>query len=186
MKIFKAAAWLVLVFAVGVGGVVVGAKVRDRMRPAPQAFTLPPEIAGVKMPLGDPWPEVPLISVEGDTINSLDLVEGGGVVLFLDPHCEPCGALVRRWQEAVNDGAIPLERVSGITYAPPEMIVEYRSDYELTLPIYWDAEQIFRQDYDVRHFPLAVVVGESGFVRWKNYDSVSALNMDEIERQLAR
>lgn len=185
MKILKNAGWLVLVFAVGVAGVYVGTRARDRFSPDPVS-ELPPELALEKLPRGQPFPDVPLRDAGGRTRSSAELVRGGCVALFLDLDCSPCTDLALRWQAALDQGVVQPGQVWGICYYPREYIAAYVKDMGLTLPVYQDSLQVFRTQYHVERFPLAITVGQSGMVRDISYDSVSPIDVDGLVDKLSR
>lgn len=185
MKYVKSAGWLVLVFLVGVGGVLVGGRMRDRATPE-AAPVLPAELARHRLPIGEPFPAVPLLDAAGRTRSSADLAKGGSVVLFLDLDCTPCTDLVLRWQDALDAGAIEPGRVWGVCHYPRAAIDDYMQEHGLTLPVYSDSLQVFRDEYLVEYFPLAVTVGGSGLVRGFSYDSVSPINFTELAERLGR
>ncbi len=185
MKILKPLGWLVLVFLFGVGGVLVGSRVRDRVTPVASPV-MPEELARHRLPVGEPFPAVPLQDAAGLTRSSTELVGGGSVVLFVDLECEPCTDLVLRWQAALDAGAIAPGTVWGVSYYPRPDIEDYRDRHALTMPIYGDSLQVFRSEYLVEHFPLAVTVGGSGLVRGTSYDSVSPIDFGELAAKLGR
>lgn len=182
MKVLRSAAWLVLVFAVGVAGVYVGSRVRGSADPP----HLPLELASHQLPLGEPFPDVPLIGADGHTRSSRELVAGGSVVLFLDLDCPPCTDLARRWQTAIDDRLVAPDRVFAVCYYPRDAIADYRETQGLTLPVFQDSLQTFRTVHGVDRFPLAVTVGASGFVRGTSYDSVSPIDLAEVASRLER
>ena len=185
MKILKSAGWLVLVFLVGIGGVLVGGRMRDRVSPE-QAPVLPAELARHRLPVGEPFPDVPLRDAAGHTRSSADLAKGGSVVLFLDLDCTPCTDLVLRWQDALEAGAVEPGRVWGVSHYPRAAIDDYVRELGLTLPVYSDSLRVFHDEYRVEYFPLAVTVGGSGLVRGISYDSVSPINFTELAEKLGR
>ncbi len=186
MKILRSVGWLVLVFAVGVGGVLVGTKLRDKTS-TPAAEALPPELALPKLPFAEPFPDVALADASGHAVQTRDLLgQQGGVVLFIDLECSPCTAVVQRWQTALDHGDIQPGQVWGVCYYPRAMIADYADEHHVTIPIYSDTLQVFRSDFGIEHFPLAVTVGGSGLVRRRSYDSVSAIDFGELARDLER
>lgn len=186
MKIVRSLIWLVLVFAVGVGGVMVGTKLRERNTPDPVDM-MPPELALPNLPYAEPFPDVALTDSTGHTVTTHELLGGqGAVVLFIDLECSPCTDVVRRWQDAIDHGDVPRDQVWGVCIFPGPMIADYRAEHGVTFAVYSDSAQTFRRDFGIEHFPLQVVVGGSGLVRFRSYDSVSNLDFAELERNLSR
>jgi peroxiredoxin len=185
MKVLRSAAWLVLVFAVGVAGVYVGGRTRGRVDSARSPHQSL-ELANHQLPLGDPFPDVPLIGADGHTRSSRELAAGGSVVLFLDLDCPPCTDLAHRWQAAIDHRLVEPDRVFAVCYYPRHLIADYRAAQGLTLPVYQDSLQTFRTIHGVDRFPLAVTVGASGLVRGTSYDSVSPIDLVEVTNRLER
>jgi peroxiredoxin len=185
MKVLRSVGWLAAVFVAGVLGIYAGAKVRDHAGAAPRA-SLRAEMVQPRLPIGEPFPDLPLTDLDGRIVSSRDLAAGGSVVLFLDLECPPCTDLARRWQTALDDGAVEAGQVWGVSYHPRERIEEYREAHGLDLPIYEDAGQRFRTDHRIDRFPLAVTVGASGLVRDTSYDSASPIDPEAVEARLMR
>lgn len=113
---------------------------------------------------GDPFPSVELATAEGTMVTTDDLVRDGRVVLFMDPACPGCGDMTGRWQEAIDTGRIPADRVMGVTLSAADTEA-YRVEHGLTFPIYQDLSREFAETWEVRWIPAEVRVGASGTMR---------------------
>jgi peroxiredoxin len=149
---------VLLVVLVGVGGLLAGRALRASRTPeVPRAELLPAFGAG------DRFPDV---AVEGEGRagwTTGELVSQGAVVLFLDLDCPPCTDVAVSWQELLESGR-ELPPIFGITTSDAERIADYREDMALTFAIYSDQAQRFRTDWNVRRYPLQVIVDRGGTV----------------------
>jgi len=168
--ILKRAGFVILVFLVGVGGVMAGAYLRDsmsknRMRELSQRVPHSLLAVGMRLP--------PVVLTNGESARQttdVALGDDGGVVLFLDLECSPCVDMCERWQRAIDSGRIDASNVVGITYHPVEVAARFREEHALSFEILQDQEQKFRADYRVDRFPLEVVVGPDGRIQSLSYD----------------
>jgi peroxiredoxin len=136
--------------------------------------------------VGEPFPDVALLTATGDTVVSTHVVAGHGrVVLFMDPQCPSCGAASRRWQRLLDAHQLPADAVAGITGAPLIESETYRSVHGLSFPIYRDIFKRFRLEHGVDAVPYEVVVGSSGRIRSAGLVPDRAVNLREVRRQLA-
>ncbi len=108
------------------------------------------------------------------------------MVLFLDLDCAPCTDLAWRWQGAIDEGVFAAPQVWGVCYYPRADIDAYLRDHELTFSVYQDSLHVFRTQYQVELFPMAVTVGSSGIVRDVNFDSVSPIDVEATNDRLGR
>ena len=184
LKSFKVLGMLALVVVVGVAGLYVGSKLRDRVRPRPAAAPAAEFMKHALMP-GAEFPDVALFDAAGTSVDCRELLDGGGVVLFLDPDCSPCTDMGRRWQHAIDEEMVPVGRVWAVSYQPREVLDAYAGSHGFTFPVYEDRDRVFATEYGVKHYPLEIVVGVSGFVRRASYDSVSPVDAAAIGEWLA-
>lgn len=173
--------FVVLVFAVGIAGVFVGNVLRTRVHTG-GASTVTIPVPTSLLDVGDPFPEVALVGEGGSEVSSLDIVPGGGVVLFLDLECPPCTDMGRRWQRAHDDGLV--DALCAVTYHPADAVESYKAEHGLTFPVYRDTAMTFRSEYQVDRFPLEIVVGASGTIRSTSYDSASPVDPVALHRNL--
>lgn len=184
-KLFKVAGYAVLLIVVGIGGVLVGHVVRDRLpgRQKPMG-TMPVPVSLLRV--DTPFPDVPLVGPDGETAYTGSLAGDGSVVLFLDLDCPPCDAMSARWQAAWDADAILPGRLWGVTYFPRDVVEQYARDHNIGFPIYVDSLRTFHTQYEVNRFPLEVVVGSSGLIRSTSYDSESPVEIGRIFELMSR
>jgi len=173
-----------LVFVVGVGGVLAGHFLRGSLsRPPGMTVLAAPQSLLEK---GMDFPDVPLTLDDGRTPGARELLgEGGGVILFLDLECPPCGDMAQKWQTALALGIPAGLRVFAVTNHPPEAIQEFKHDYAIDFPVAQDAGRVYLNTYDVDRFPLEVVVGASGKIRATSYDATARVEPAGLARLLA-
>lgn len=182
-SVIRSTIFVVLVLVVGAAGVLVGNVIRTRM-PGRSEVVVNARVPESLLKVGDPFPDVVLDDDEGVHRSTKELMGSGGVVLFLDLECEPCVDAAVRWQRAVDEGLLPADRLWGVTYHSHETIRRFRSDHALQFPLLQDSSMTFRSRYDVDRFPLQVVVGSSGRIRWTSYDSETPIDPVELQKQL--
>lgn len=167
MKTQKRILYAAVLFVVAIGGVLAGDFLR-RSRAGHQG-PLVQEPRSL-LHVGETFPDVPLTLPEGSRTGTRELLQGGGVVLFLDLECPPCADMARKWQDHLDaTGAAP--RVLGVTNQNAPAIAWFREEHAIHFPVAQDADQVFRHTYGVDRFPLEVVVGAEGRVRSLSYDS---------------
>lgn len=102
----KVIGYTVLLFAVGIAGVVVGHLIRGGLPAARnREVTMPVPTSLLKV--GKAFPDVPVLTWNGTAIQTGEMIGGTGcVVLFLDLECPPCEEMVARWERALDDGIV--------------------------------------------------------------------------------
>lgn len=183
-KISKIVVFLLLVVVVGGAGLALGQWLGDRFR-GNAAREVSALVPASLLDAGMAFPDVALSGAHGEATRTGErLPDNGVVVLFLDMECPPCVDMATRWQRALDEGAIDDGQLYAVTYHRQEVIDRFAEMHGLTFPIYRDAEQTFRSQFEVDRFPLQVVVGRSGMIRGTSYDSTSDIDFDNVYRQL--
>lgn len=176
--------WLVLVLAVIVAGYLglrAGQGLRTRVKPV---ATPAPEFP---FQVGDSLPDVSLVDAGGTTVQSDSLLAGPGtVVIFLDPNCEGCLAMLQLWQQAVTDGEIPAERIVGISRESPEANERYCQEHGLQFPVYQDVESAYLKQHGVTTYPLAVIIGTSRRIESLSDNSKADIDGAAVRALMAR
>jgi peroxiredoxin len=162
---------VLLVLLVGVGGLVAGRELR-----ASRPFQEPPLDAEHRpwFEVGDAFPDVMLEGERRAGWSTRELVSGGAIVLFLDLDCPPCTDVAISWQETLESGR-ELPPIVGVTSADPDRAADYREEMAITFPIYSDRERRFRTEWNVRQYPLQVIVDGDGTVDAVIFDDEAAL-----------
>ncbi|HEX2251918.1 MAG TPA: redoxin domain-containing protein [Thermoanaerobaculia bacterium] len=175
----RGAFFLLLVFVAAFGGVWAGMKFRESRAPASSA------VAASNLQPGAELPDRAVVAPDGASHSTRELVAGGAVVMFLDLDCEPCGHMVTRWQEAIDEGELTGVDILGITTDAGERVPGYRSDKGLSFPIYVDPAGALFQDAEVTSVPLVVFVGPDGQVTGNRSDYRLAIEGDAIRDLVA-
>jgi peroxiredoxin len=176
----KTFGFIVLVFCVGVAGVLVGNVLRGYFSGS-RTTNVTAHVPRSLLRLGMVFPNVEVVGEKGDIRRTGDLLgSGGSVVLFLDLECPPCNDMALKWQSAVDKREVEAERVWGITFHSTEVIRTYKAENGLRFPIFTDSLQTFLRDYEVNRFPLEVIVGASGKIRSTSYDSESPIDLARL------
>lgn len=184
MKMSKFARWAILIVVLLVAayaGLRTGTALRHHAEPV--------VTEGPRYPfqLGDSLPDVQLADSAEATVHSETLLSGPGtIVLFLDPNCDGCLDMSRRWQQAIVDGVVPADRIIGISRADRDANEHYRAEHGLRFPIYQDVESAFLRQHGVTTYPLEVVVGTSGKVEWVSDNSRAEIDADKIRSLMVR
>lgn len=176
-RLIKGAAFLLLVFVAAFAGVFAGMKFREARAPQPS----PPPVPE-RLQVGNEFPDVPLVSTAGEAAAGADLLDDGGVVMFLRLDCQPCGRMVSRWQELAEAGELEGVTTIGITGDEPALVEPYRQEKGLGFPIYVDPDRRFVADWGVRAVPLVVVVGPEGEIT-RTFSNPADIDPDEIRRE---
>ncbi len=162
----------VAVAAVAVAGLWAGRAVRD-WRAGPPSVAAHTES---QLRIGTPFPEVTLVDENGAAVPSAALVEGGAVVLFLDPECPACTESALRWQDRVD----PSVRLIGIGAAEAPRLRAYKTEHDLELPVYADASGVFATRFGVTSFPFWVLVDRTGAVVALGHDAGETVDLDRM------
>jgi len=174
-----------LVFAVGVAGVLAGSGIRAFLgRGSPEAMVRAATRSLLKE--GQAFPDVSIAAGDPDVLHTATLCRGeGGVFLFLDLECPPCVDMSRKWQDAIDRNVIPDRQVLGITNHAADIADDFRAQNALTFRIGEDTGRVFHHDHRVQRFPLEVVVDASGRIRSTSYDSRGAVDPGRLAELLA-
>lgn len=176
-SLIKGAGFLLLVFIAAFGGVYAGMKFREARAPAP------PPAPESELKAGTSFPGTPVATPAGETADTANLVEEGGVVLFLRLDCEPCGNMVARWQELVEEGDLAGVTAVGITADDPSLVEPYREEKGLGFPIYIDPDGVFIREWKVQAVPLVVVVEPGGEIA-RTFSLPGDIDPDRLRREV--
>ena len=157
---------IVLVLVVAGGGLFAGTAVRSWLKPIP-----PPEPLVPGLTVGMTFPDVPLIDETGATLSThAALGDSGGVVLLLDPECDPCRLMAARWQELQEQGALGRKPLIGIVESGNRRIAAFRADHAISFPVHADTARVFMNAHHVTDFPLCLWVSRDHVVRRATFD----------------
>lgn len=175
--------FVISAIAVAYAGVRVGRMLRPHTN-AQETITAAPEYP---FAVGDVFPDVALTDSTETVVSSRTaLGDRGAVVLFIDPDCESCELMCRRWEGAIQQGWIEVERVVAVCRVPRrEIVSDFRAKHALTFAIYRDVEGVFLREHGVARYPLEVVVGTSGTVRSTSYDSETPIDLPTVALHMA-
>ena len=174
----RAVGYAIAVLALAAAGVaagrwVSGEALAGRRTPA----SLPPS----DLVVGTQFPDTPLVDSAGATIPSAQLfVQGGRVVVLIDPHCPSCTEVSKRWQQSIAAGAILPELVVGISGAGSDEIEAYRKAHGLAFAVYRDAAGRFNGHVH----PYEFVVGAAGIIRQTSEGATAQLDTERIPGDL--
>jgi peroxiredoxin len=160
------------VAAVAAAGLWAGRAMRDwRSGPPPV-----PGHAESRLTVGTPFPEVTLVDETGAAVPTGALVEGGAVVLFLDPECPACTEASLGWQGRMQPGV----RLIGIGAADATRLRAYKAEHGLEFPVYADAGGVFTTEFGVTSFPFWVLVDRTGSVVAVGQDGGETVDLDRM------
>ena len=181
----KIVGFVALVFVVGVGGVLTGHLLKSRLpRFGTPDVTMPAPTSLLSR--GAPFPDIALADRDGATRQTAGMIGANGcVVLFLDLDCPPCEDMTARWQQAYDDGVVAYDQLWAVTYYPWDDVKSYIDRHGVTFPVLVDTARTFMYEYEVKRFPMEVVVGASGIIRWASYDSASPIDEGRLAEWLA-
>jgi peroxiredoxin len=147
---------VLVVAAVGCGG--QGERGSSTPSPAP---------AGTKIAPGAPFPDVPLLTLDGDTVRTHVLVGGReSLVVFMEVGCEACGEFLDAWA-AIPDRVkgIGLNLV-GIVEDEPRFARNYAEEKHVAFPVYCDEKGRFVDTYGINAYPTAVALYADGRIAY--------------------
>jgi peroxiredoxin len=158
---------LLIALAIGVtaaGGVYVGARIAARSRPDPfpgmqrgvPTFLLASEAH---------FPTAQLLGEDGVPHATEDLLgPQGTVILFLDPSCDPCKPVARKWQQHSASGRLGNVGILGISASDRGSVARYRARLSLDYPILTDPDHVYITRYGIDTYPWEIVVDGRGRV----------------------
>ena len=137
----------------------------ERPRPRPEPEPAGPTAQGIGLPVGTPAPEFQLPSLAGET-RTLQSVRQNGrdlLLVFSNPHCEPCNALVPKLTEWAREmeGWLTL---AVITRGPMRDNLAKLKGLEPGR-VLLQREFEISETYDVISTPTAVLIGADGLIR---------------------
>lgn len=181
--------WLLfglIVFAAAAAGMYVGGVFRQQQGTETaeveadvfQSLTLKP---------GATFPDVELETTSYGRVNSRSILHHEGtVVLFLEADCSPCHSLSIDWQRAIDEGVITRDQVVGISYSDVNHVIEALANYHVDFPMYADPNYTFMDQYGVDGFPLILVVGKSGTIRYSDIDARKKVSPGDLREFLSQ
>lgn len=156
-----------LALVLGVVGVLAGHSLRSFLYTAqttPSNSISP--LLKTALDTGDHFPPVELVDLNGNRHGTSELLrDKGGVVLFLDPACAPCVDTSVRWQQLIDEGLIAADRVIAITVQKRDVLVKFVDDHSLSFSMFLDESYEFMLEYDVKRFPIEMIVDASGVIQ---------------------
>lgn len=175
---------VVLVFAVGIAGVLSGNLIRSLFLDNPSgSSTMRAPRSLLKK--GQVFPNVVVLTEDNVTSSTHELIgNDGAVVLFLDLECPPCTDMSVKWQQVLDESAAADLTVIGVTNHPLEIVGRYKKDHGLRFPVVADTGHTFWRDYEVNRFPLEVVIDTTRRIRSTNYNSAKPVDLRLLESQL--
>lgn len=112
------------------------------------------------------FPAVDLLTLEGETVNSHELLRGhDSLVIFLQIGCESCEEVLEVWKQ-LADRVPPELNVIGITEEEPELAAAYAESSGFPFPLYCDDRGIFGTEHQVVVFPSMVGVPTDGLIAY--------------------
>jgi peroxiredoxin len=171
-----------IVFVMAVAGVYVGMSLKESSSAPPvEPYSEPTS----KLASGMTFPDVQVMDESSKPVMTSDMLAGkGGVILFMELGCPPCVEMTEKWVQAIKSGEAKDISVYGIAINLPMHIYSYRMKKGISFPIYSDSAGVFINQYDVTSYPMQVVVGKSGVIRYTNFDSREELAFDLLREQL--
>ena len=125
--------------------------------------TLPPE--GPLEP-GQLLPDVPLLDVEGNPVQTFALTSGHEtILLFVSLGCEACEELVDSWRGRLDEFP-PEFRVIAIADDEPEFAKQFVEKDDFPFPLYCDEKGIFTHRYKVTISPTVIGVPSDGKIAY--------------------
>lgn len=177
--------YAVLMFIVGIAGVLAGTLLRDHFA-SPKSAMVSTRVPRSLLKQGMIFPDAPVVTTDGRMRRTVELIDhSGSVVLFLDLECSPCIKMALRWQDALDNALVEDGKVWAISYHSSEVIQNFMVENDLRFPIYTDSSQTFLKKFEVTRFPLEVVVGASGRIRSLSYDSETPIDFAHLAELLS-
>ena len=183
----SSAYWLLvglIVFAAAAGGMYLGGK----MQASPTAEVDAAEndiFTNLTLTVGEVFPDVELETSSYGRIGSQSVLHPEGtVVLFVESDCSPCHSLSIDWQKMIADGVIAREQVVGISFTDVNRVAEALVNYDIDFPLYADPNFTFMDSYGVDAFPLILVVGKSGIIRYSDRDARRKISPADLRAML--
>lgn len=129
-----------------------------------QSFVQPPSIATNKPVEGTPLPDVALVTLQGDTVRTADLLGTPVVLNIWASTCGPCK------QELPDFAAVHLQygdsvRFVGVDYLPPsEAEEQFARGRGVQYELLYDADGAFVDAMEVAAFPVTLFIDAAGTV----------------------
>lgn len=145
-----------------------------------QSFVQPPSIATNKPVKGTALPDIALVTLQGDTVRTADLLGSPVVLNIWASTCGPCK------QELPDFAAVHLQygdrvRFVGVDYLPPSDTEEqFARDKGVQYELLYDADGSFVDAMKVAAFPVTLFVDAAGTV----VDQTGKLDRSALEARV--
>ncbi len=182
----KKVIWVLIVVAIGGAAywLFAGDKLQNYYEESEDQDTSPMREEKYKLLVGKRFPSVELVTTDGKESGTFELLKSGGVVLFLEPGCNLCEAMIDKWNGLIEKRTVGADEVVGITFMRPAEAEAYRSGRRMDFSLYCDTMGIFLNNHDVTEFPLQVVVGKSGAIYEHTIDIGRQIFPDQLRNWL--
>jgi peroxiredoxin len=158
---------IALIIAAG-AGLYLGLGMHERLEPV--EFRYEESTPNALLAVGDDFPDVPVMGDDSTLHATADLLQDGGVVIFMELGCPPCSVMSLNWTAALASWDDP-PPVFGIAYASQDRIARYKEKLGITFPIYADTGAVYEHAYQVIDFPFQLVIDTAGLIRSTAYDA---------------
>ena len=174
-----------IIFVAAAAGMYVGGLWRQQQ--GQESSAVEADVFGnLTLVAGAAFPDVELETPDYGRIGSQKVLHPEGtVILFLESECSPCHGLSIDWQKMIADGVVAREQVVGISYSDVNRLAESLANYQIDFPLYADPSYTFMDQYGVDAFPLILVVGKSGTIRYSDIDARRKISPGDLRKLLA-
>lgn len=181
---------IIIITVLAVAGMVYWIVAKDKLQnyyedsdnSAPQLISNTTE--KYRLLIGQKFPTTNLTNSEGHTVSTSDLLQSGKVVLFLDPGCNSCEAMIGKWVGLIERRSVSPDDVVGICNMNPADAALYHQERRMNFRLFCDTAMYFWNNHSVTDFPLQLVVGKSGTIHEHTYDVGRQIFPDQLNRWL--
>ena len=133
------------------------------------------------------FPDVTLLGEDGQPHRTHALLgPGGSVVLFLSLGCAPCKEMAHEWQRYVTAGKLGDIPLVAIADSQLETIRLFKTNNDISFPIYADTTHTFTRRYSVDEYPLRLTVDGGHVIRSHTYDPSADEDLAETLKTIGR
>ena len=137
-----------------------------------------------RLRMGDPFPEVSVIGMEGLQTPTTALLNGKeALVVFLAPHCASCAEAFLPWEPYLQRESAHT-RVIGIASAGKDEVLAIATG--LPFPVFADEQDVFGHRYELHAVPTVMGVRADGSIAFIRHGISEDFTPEAAEKLMAK
>jgi peroxiredoxin len=137
-----------------------------------------------KLAIGEAFPNVSLMNIDGERVDSGKSVEGHKtLVFFLATTCDMCSDLIEAYRRESERFPADLQSFAVCPDLPAEAQA-YAGEHDLPFPLYCDTARSFQFEHGIIAFPTLMALDSRGVIRYMNFGMMEDYDFGDILEKL--